>query len=93
MYIYFKTFGPIRKQMGSRVTKIEVPDQSTVATVIDRIIEVGGPPIEKLILENAEVSGNLIILLNKRDIDGLDGQDTIVHEGDEITLLPHVQGG
>ena len=40
-----------------------------------------------------KISGNLIILLNMRDIDALDGQDTLVQEGDEVTLLPHVQGG
>jgi molybdopterin synthase sulfur carrier subunit len=79
--------------LGARVIDIEVPEQSTIATVIDRVIELGGPSVEKLILDNANVSGNLIILLNKRDIDGLDGQDTIVSEGDEVTLLPHVQGG
>jgi molybdopterin converting factor small subunit len=72
---------------------MEVPMQSTIATVIDQVIEMGGPSVEKIILEEAEISGNLIILLNKRDIDALDGLDTLIHEGDEITILPHVQGG
>jgi molybdopterin converting factor small subunit len=83
----------LRKHLGARVIEIEVPEESTIGTVIDRVIELGGPSVEKLILDNTSVSGNLIILLNKRDIDALDGQDTIVHEDDEVTLLPHVQGG
>ena len=93
MRIMFKTFGPLRKHLGSKAIEIEVPEQSTVKTVIGRVIELGGPLVEKLILDNAEVSGNLIILLNKRDIDALDGQNTRVQNGDEVTLLPHVQGG
>jgi MoaD family protein len=91
--IFFKTFGPLRKHLGAKVIEIEIPIQSTVETVIDRVIELGGPPVEKIILEESKVSGNLIILLNKRDIDALNGQHTIVQDGDELTVLPHVQGG
>jgi molybdopterin synthase sulfur carrier subunit len=79
--------------LGAKIIEIEVPEQSTIATVIDQVIEQGGPSVEKLILEDAKISGNLIILLNKRDIYALDGQETVVKDGDEVTLLPHVQGG
>jgi molybdopterin converting factor small subunit len=44
-------------------------------------------------MEGNRISGNLILLLNKRDIDTLAGEGTIVKEGDEIAVLPHVQGG
>jgi molybdopterin converting factor small subunit len=79
--------------LGARTIEIEVPEESTIRTVIESVIEFGGPHVEKLILDDERISGNLIILLNKRDVDALAGQDTEVQEGDEITLLPHVQGG
>lgn len=93
MRIYFKTFGPLRQLLGARMIEIQVPEKSTIRKVIEQVIEIGGPSVEKLLLHEAEISGNLVILLNKRDIYALDGQDTIVNVGDEVMLLPHVQGG
>ena len=44
-------------------------------------------------MHNDEISGNLIVMLNKKDVETLGGIDIVVHDGDEIAILPHVQGG
>ena len=93
MRIYFKTFGPLRHILGSTKIEIEVPEESTISSVLERVIEIGGPSAEKLLFHESKVSGNLVILLNRRDIYALDGQNTAVNAGDEVMLLPHVQGG
>ena len=73
--------------------EIDVPEGSTIRNVIDRIIELEGEEARRLILDGTRVSGNLILMLNRRDVDTLDGEETRVDEGDTVTLLPHVQGG
>ncbi|UCH04956.1 MAG: MoaD/ThiS family protein [Candidatus Thorarchaeota archaeon] len=73
--------------------ELEVPDDSTVRLVIDRIIEIGGDEVKRLIMEGDRISGNLIVMLNKKDVATLNGEDTLVQENDEIAVLPHVQGG
>jgi len=32
-------------------------------------------------------------MLNKKDVETLGGIDIVVHHGDEVAILPHVQGG
>ena len=72
---------------------MDVPDDATVRQVIVRVIEIGGSELARLIIDGDRISGNLIIMLNKKDVNTLNGVDTIVEEDDEIAILPHVQGG
>jgi molybdopterin converting factor small subunit len=76
------------------VVELEVPEGTSVQGVIDALIEMKGDSLRRLILDEGELSGNLIVLLNKRDAATLnDGLRTVVSDGDEVALLPHVQGG
>jgi MoaD family protein len=89
----FKSFGQLRRVLGNQIIEVDVPEGSTVRKVIERVITLGGPELERYIMGGNRISGNLILLLNKRDIDTLAGEDTIVKAGDELAVLPHVQGG
>ncbi|MGY5853251.1 MAG: MoaD/ThiS family protein [Candidatus Thorarchaeota archaeon] len=89
----FKSFGPIRRVLGSSVIEVDVPENATVRQVIDKILEIGGVDLQRLVMNQDSISGNLIIMLNKRDVSLLNGENTHVDEGDEVTVLPHVQGG
>jgi MoaD family protein len=93
LLVTFKSFGPLRRVIEQPTIGLEVPSQSTVRTVIDVVVARWGTRAEQLIMEGNHVSGNLIIMLNMQDVDSLAGEATPVKEGDEITLLPHVQGG
>lgn len=61
--------------------------------VIQAVLELGDQSLRDLILDQGKISGNLIVILNKKDVSTLGGVDISVNEGDEIALLPHVQGG
>ncbi len=93
MKVKFKSFGPIRRLLKEKVIDIEVPNDSTVRQVVQRVIELGGKELRKLIMHGDDISGNLIVMLNKKDVDTLGGIDIVVHHGDEVAILPHVQGG
>ncbi len=73
--------------------EVEVPSGSTVLQVVQRVAEIGGAKLKDLILRNGGIDGNLIVMLNKKDVSTLGGIEITVSEGDEIALLPHVQGG
>ncbi|MFX1368444.1 MAG: MoaD/ThiS family protein [Promethearchaeota archaeon] len=89
----FKSFGPFRRALAGKVLEVDVPEGSTVQQVISRVIEIGGPEIERLIMDGGRISGNLIVMLNKKDVNTLGGIEVPVSENDEIAILPHVQGG
>ena len=93
MLVKFKSFGLLRRIIGTKLVEIEVPEQSSVRDVIDNVLKKWGDPAKQLIIDNEKISGNLIVMLNMRDVDTLDGVETIVKENDEVAVLPHVQGG
>lgn len=91
--VLFKSFGPIRRLLGKKIIEVEVPEDSTVLHVINSVIRQSGEDLKKLIMDNDKISGNLIVILNKKDVETIGGVDIPVNEGDEIAILPHVQGG
>ncbi len=58
-----------------------------------RLIDQFGTELSLLLMDEGRISGNFIIMLNKRDVNTIEGIDTPVKDGDEIAILPHVQGG
>ncbi len=70
-----------------------MPEGSTVLQVIQKVADLGGEGLQKLILKDGTIDGNLIVMLNKKDVSTIGGVGVSVTEGDEIALLPHVQGG
>jgi len=93
LLVRFKSFGPIRRILGQQIIELDVPEGSTVLQVVEKVVQRGGTPLRNLVIENGKIDGNLIIMLNKRDVSTLGGVDIIVNAGDELALLPHVQGG
>jgi molybdopterin converting factor small subunit len=79
--------------LKEKIIDVEVPTDSTVRHVVNRVVELGGEELRKLIMHNDDISGNLIVMLNKKDVETLGGIDIVVHDGDEVAILPHVQGG
>lgn len=79
--------------LGKRIVEVEVAEGSTVRQVVDTVVKQNDEELSKLIMDNDKISGNLIVILNKKDVETLGGVDIIVSEGDEIAVLPHVQGG
>ena len=93
MLVRFKSFGPIRRLLEKQLIEVEVPEGATVLQVLQMVAEIGGPAMKDLILKNGNIDGNLIVMLNKKDVSTIGGVGLLVSEGDEIALLPHVQGG
>jgi len=83
----------VRRLLKEKIIDVEVPNDSTVRQVVNRVVELGGEELRELIMHDNDISGNLILMLNKKDVETLGGIDIVVHDGDEVAILPHVQGG
>jgi molybdopterin converting factor small subunit len=83
----------VRRLLKEKIIDVEVPNDSTVRQVVNRVVELGGEELRKLIMHDDDISGNLIVMLNKKDVETLGGIDIVVNDGDEVAILPHVQGG
>ncbi len=93
MRIKVKTFGPLRRLIGNEWISLELPENATVNDVVEALIERWGVPAKELLMDEGRVSGNLIFMLNMKDVSNLGGIRTALHPDDEIIILPHVQGG
>ena len=93
MLVRFKSFGPIRRLLDKQLIEVEVPEGATVFHVVQKVADLGGSALQDLILKNGGIDGNLIVMLNKKDVSTIGGVELSVSDGDEIALLPHVQGG
>ena len=83
----------MRRLLKEKIIDVEVPNDSTVRQLVNRVVELGGEELRELIMHDNDISGNLILMLNKKDVETLGGIDIVVHDGDEVAILPHVQGG
>ena len=92
MIIRFKSFGPIRRLLEKQVIEVEVPEGSTVLQVIQAVAEIGGPALKDLILKDEDIDGNLIVMLNKKDVSTIGGVEIVVSEGDEVAEKGRVEG-
>jgi MoaD family protein len=93
LIVRFKSFGTLRRVVGQKEVALEVPDGSSVLGVVEAAIRTWGKDVEQLVMDGDSISGNMIVMLNMKDIDTLGGPTTPVKPDDEITILPHVQGG
>ncbi len=93
MLVRFKSFGPIRRLLDKQLIEVEVPEGATVLQVVQIVADLGGSALQDLILNNGNIDGNLIVMLNKKDVSTIGGVELTVSDDDEVALLPHVQGG
>jgi molybdopterin synthase sulfur carrier subunit len=76
----------------ARETTLELGD-TTVKTVLDKLIEQFGADFERRILDKGEVRRFVNLYVNGEDIRHLNGLASPVKDADEISILPAVSGG
>jgi len=76
----------------ARETTLELGN-TTVKTVLDKLVEQYGADFEKRILDKGEVRRFVNLYVNGEDIRHLSGLASPVKDADEISILPAVSGG
>jgi len=95
--IQLRLYGVFRSAAGSSQVQLDVPSlKPTVRIVIDYLVS--GTDFRKLkpllIDENTmDPRPNALIMVSGREINALNGLDTILTEEDELSLLPVAHGG
>jgi molybdopterin converting factor small subunit len=83
---------------GMERVSISLADSSesfTVRDLLGRVAQNGGPDLYETVSSSShdESRQTLLIVLNGRSIQSLQGMDTPVHDGDSLSILPVVAGG
>jgi MoaD family protein len=92
MKVNVRIFGDLTAILG-RKHVVELDEGSTVGILANRIAERHGTTRQGY-LGRYKVGGNdLAVLVNGRNIHLLDGVDTVLHDGDEVVILPPAAGG
>lgn len=93
MKVQFKPLGTLRRKIGKNRFVLQLDKGATVLDALNKVLEESNPKVKRLVKSNGEINGNLILMLNKTSVNNLQGVDTKLSDGDEIVLLPHIQGG
>ncbi|NDJ52958.1 MAG: MoaD/ThiS family protein [Chloroflexi bacterium] len=78
---------------GHKELDLACPPDSTVNDLIATIQQASPPLHGKMIGADGELTGMVHIFVNGRNIDWLDGRETVITPKDVITLIPPVAGG
>lgn len=94
MQVKIRMMGVLREAKGLREVMLDVPEDSTVGSIIKALI--GEDESLKSVLWDTEVdspSPNALVMLDGIEISNLEGTETIVASEKELVLLSVVHGG
>ncbi len=85
----------LKKILGEREFEISIPEGSTVKDLLSWMVNKWGNPLSDHLFkeETHSVFPHIRFMVNGRSIEFLKGMDTVLHEGDELSMLPLVAGG
>ncbi|HYF81428.1 MAG TPA: ubiquitin-like small modifier protein 1 [Clostridia bacterium] len=86
-----KYFAFIRDYTGSKEICIE--SCSTLRELLDKLCSRYGKRFREKLFAGERLSEDIIIMVNGRHIEHLNGIDTHLEENDEISIFPKIAGG
>jgi MoaD family protein len=92
MKINVRIFGDLTTILGHRHV-VELDEGSTISILANRIAEKHGTTRQGYLGRYKVGGSDLAVLVNGRNIHLLDGSDTVLHDGDEVVILPPAAGG
>jgi MoaD family protein len=95
MKVKVKFFALVRELTGKREEVVDLDDQATVRTLLNRLVEEHGAKFRDYVFDPASVEprGHLQFLMDGRNIALMQGLDTVLKEGASLAILPPVGGG
>jgi molybdopterin synthase sulfur carrier subunit len=85
----------LKQILGQREFEVSVQEGSTVRNLLSWMTERWGDKLSPHLFqpESDRVLSHIRLLVNGRDIQFLNGVDTVLHDGDEFSILPILTGG
>ena len=87
-----RLFASLRDRIGKKELHIQEQEASTVKELLEHL-STQYPNIKELLYKDGELTSFYHVLINGKNIQQLDGLDTILKEVDTIAILPPVGGG
>lgn len=84
-------FGYIRDMIGTKETQIE--GAASLKQLLQELCDKYGKAFRDKVYKDDDITKEVIVLVNGRNIYFTGGIDTILSEGDEISIFPVVAGG
>jgi len=93
MKVFVKFYAHLRDLVEKQERlEIELDSPATVTQLLDELIQ--DKKIQKHIFDDEmQVKSDITLLINGREIKFLDGINTILKQGDEVSIFPMVAGG
>ncbi len=90
MQLSLKFFANFREAVGQKTVDHELPDGATVGEVLAEL-EAEYPDLD--LLEDGELRPQINVLRNGRGVIHMDGVETVLEDGDTLSIFPPVAGG
>ncbi len=85
----------LKKILGQREFDVSLPNGSTVKSLMSWMVEKWGDDLAPHLFYpgSDRLLPQIRLLVNGRDIQFLNGVETVLHDGDEFSMLPILTGG
>lgn len=91
--INVKFFGILRNYAKRENSRISLDEPANVEALIMKLSKQSNQFKELIGIETKELSSNVIVIVNGKEVSILNGIQTNLHDGDNIILIPAVHGG
>ena len=88
-----KFFGVFRNYTKKENTRFSLDEPASIETLIMKLSNQSDQFKELMGNKTKELSSNVIVMVNGKEIGVLNGIQTDLHDGDNIILIPAVHGG
>jgi MoaD family protein len=78
--------------LGSRAIQLEIEQALSIGDILELLLQ-KYPKVRSQLYSNNSLDENFIIALNKERVETKHINEIMVHEGDEIAILPPAGGG
>jgi len=95
MKITVKFFALVRELTGKREEVIDIDDQATVRSLLDKLVAEYGVKFRDYLFDPAskETRRHVQFLIDGRNAALMQGLDTVLKDGNSLAILPPVGGG
>ncbi len=95
MKVKVYTILTLKKILGQREFDVSLPEGSTVKSLMSWMVEKWGDDLAPHLFYpgSDHLLPQIRLLVNGRDIQFLNGVETVLHDGDEFSMLPILTGG
>lgn len=92
MNVQLRFFATFREAVGTKVVDREFPDGTTIGDVL-RELETEYDDLDGQLIEDGDLRPHINVLKSGREALHLDGMETVLEDGDTLSIFPPVAGG